>query len=240
MAFSREVAEELGVYVYRLIDPRNGETFYVGKGTGNRVFSHASGELPHDGDPVSEKMTRIRDIRIANFEVQHVIHRHGLDHKTAFEVEGALIDAYPGLANIAAGHGNGDRGAAHVQELIERYSAEDAALTEPLLEILIPHSSSEKTVYDSTRFAWTLSVSRARKAKYVLAVKNGLIVGVYEPKEWMEATPENFPTLTSVTLPKRYGFVGTEAPPDVLEKYKRKKVPARVRGAANPIRYHGV
>ena len=31
-SFTPEVAEKLKTYVYRLIDPRNGETFYVGKG----------------------------------------------------------------------------------------------------------------------------------------------------------------------------------------------------------------
>ena len=35
-AFPPGVIEKLKTYVYRLIDPRNGETFYVGKGKGNR------------------------------------------------------------------------------------------------------------------------------------------------------------------------------------------------------------
>ena len=39
--FSDEVSKKLGYYVYRLIDPRNGDTFYVGKGIGNRIFAHA-------------------------------------------------------------------------------------------------------------------------------------------------------------------------------------------------------
>ena len=43
--FPAEVAEKLKTYVYRLIDPRNGETFYVGKGKGGRVFSHIHGDL---------------------------------------------------------------------------------------------------------------------------------------------------------------------------------------------------
>lgn len=34
--FIEEVCERLGNYVYRLIDPRNGETFYVGKGRNRR------------------------------------------------------------------------------------------------------------------------------------------------------------------------------------------------------------
>ena len=33
-SFPPEVVQALGHYVYRLIDPRNGETFYVGKGQG--------------------------------------------------------------------------------------------------------------------------------------------------------------------------------------------------------------
>ena len=41
--FPQEVVEALGCYVYRLIDPRNGETFYVGRGRGQRVFAHVKG-----------------------------------------------------------------------------------------------------------------------------------------------------------------------------------------------------
>jgi hypothetical protein len=36
-SFPPEVIDRLKWYVYRLVDPRNGETFYVGKGKGNRV-----------------------------------------------------------------------------------------------------------------------------------------------------------------------------------------------------------
>lgn len=93
LSFSPEIIDKLGYYVYRLIDPRNGETFYVGKGKGNRVFAHCAGELASEGDELKDKLRRIREIRLAQFEVEHVIHRHGMDSKTAFEVEGALIDA---------------------------------------------------------------------------------------------------------------------------------------------------
>src|ERR1017187_7664800 len=115
--FSREVSAQLKYYVYRLIDPRNGETFYVGKGQGNRVFAHIHDELSQDGDDLSDKLKRIREIRVADFEVAHVIHRHGMDTATAFEVEAALMDAYPGLSNISGGTGSNDYGAMHAREI---------------------------------------------------------------------------------------------------------------------------
>lgn len=60
----QEVIEVLGHYVYRLIDPRNGETFYVGKGQGNRVFAHVGGALKDaDNSLADPKLERIHEIR---------------------------------------------------------------------------------------------------------------------------------------------------------------------------------
>src|SRR5437868_3255714 len=108
--FSANVCAQLKYYVYRLIDPRNGETFYVGKGKDNRVFMHVKGELGKDADVLTEKLQRIREIRVEGFEVAHVIHRHGMDEKTAFEVEAALIDAYPEGSNLVSGRASDERG----------------------------------------------------------------------------------------------------------------------------------
>lgn len=54
-SFPADVARKLKTYVYRLIDPRNGETFYVGKGRGDRVFSHIR-EQKLDGDDLDSKL----------------------------------------------------------------------------------------------------------------------------------------------------------------------------------------
>lgn len=123
--FPEEVCQKLGNYVYRLIDPRNGETFYVGKGRNNRVFDHAAG-LPNvfddDTQQLGAKLDRIRAVKNAGLEVIHVIHRHEIPDASIFEVEAALIDAYPGLTNIQGGHASSDRGPMNHLELIDKYS----------------------------------------------------------------------------------------------------------------------
>lgn len=40
--FSPGISEKFGHYVYRHINPRDGLTFYVGRGQGDQVFAHAS------------------------------------------------------------------------------------------------------------------------------------------------------------------------------------------------------
>jgi uncharacterized protein len=45
LRFSPTVCTKIGSYVYLLIDPDFRKVFYVGRGTGNRVFAHARGVL---------------------------------------------------------------------------------------------------------------------------------------------------------------------------------------------------
>lgn len=234
-SFPAGVATKLKIYVYRLIDPRNGETFYVGKGQGDRVFSHIRAQV--EGDEVDNKLKRIREIRLAGFEVAHVIHRHGMDDKTAFEVEAALIDAYPGLTNIVGGAGSTDYGAMHAKEIITRYFAEPAVFQHRALLISVNRSATETSLYEATRFAWKISKTNAEQAEVVLATRQGLIVDAFIAHRWLEATAANFPGRED--RPGRLGFVGEDAPADIKRLYVGKRVPDeyRKRGAANPIKY---
>lgn len=246
LRFSDHVTTKIGHYVYRLIDPRDGSTFYVGRGQGNRVFDHAMGaRIPHSPEASeSLKLKTIGEIRNAGLEVQHVIHRHGLDEACAREVEAALIDAYPGLTNIQPGYAD-DRGVMHAFEIVTEYEAPIADARHKLLLINVSRSVEEHhDLLDSVSFAWKLDPTKAAGADYILALRRGLIIGAFIADRWLPATPENFPTLSAMregygSREGRFGFVGREAPEEIKHQYIQHRLPdsERKRGAANPIRY---
>ena len=238
-SFPEEVIEKLKWYVYRLIDPRNGETFYVGKGQGNRVFDHARGDIGGDEDSRDPKKQIISDIRETGLDVAHIIHRHGMCQKNAYEVEAALIDAYPGLSNKVIGHRSREHGSRHAVEIIAKYKAEEFKATENFILFSIGKVHRTSEPFNVVQGFWKLKKEKASKYKLVLAQVEGLVKGAYRPEEWLEATKENFPDNPRMTesIPGRYGFKGKEAEPEIRQQYVGKRVPKKYLGSSNPIRY---
>lgn len=96
----KQVADELGLYVYALVDPKNGVPFYVGKGRGERFASHGrEAMLAPDGvgneseTEKTRKVQRIRQIRRAGREPDIWIIRYGMASAAEYtSVEAACID----------------------------------------------------------------------------------------------------------------------------------------------------
>jgi hypothetical protein len=105
---SRINADKLGAFVYALVDPRNSEVFYVGKGGGKfgggneRPDHHlaAAERAIHDDSNPTAKDRRIIEIWGSELQPQLVIVRRLLSVEAAFELEAALIDI---LANYGSG-----------------------------------------------------------------------------------------------------------------------------------------
>ena len=237
--FTYEVINEIGFYVYRLIDPRNGNTFYVGKGKGNRVFAHMNGAVAFEGDEdeASEKIGTIREIHQSGLDVIHVIHRHGLDSDTALEVEAALIDTYSGLSNEAGGRGNRERGVMNAQQIQNIYKAEVLEeIADKCIIIKIKQWSIDRyngnlsdAIYEATRSAWKMSIARAEKADFVLSVIDGIVKAVYSDMKWSNHEERN----------GRLEFIGNDAPESIKLKYIGKRIPQeyRKKGFASPCLY---
>lgn len=240
--FSPEVCEKIKSYVYRLIDPRNGQTFYVGKGKGNRVFDHVNGALKcseEDSEMNNPKISTIRDIKNAGLEVIHVIQCWNLTDEEAFLVESAIMDCYPHLTNIQKGHYS-DYGVTNAYTLEKNMSVKTYEEPENIDYIIIKTSADRvrqyqededydyaMALYEATRSAWRLSLNNV-KGKYVLSVIGGIVQEVYEPIEWMQ-----------VTNSRRIEFEGKVAPHEIRDYFINKRIPEKYFGAgmANPALY---
>lgn len=187
------LSDALGHYVYLLIDPRNGEAFYVGKGVGGRCLEH---DYVEDG---ALKSARFSEIKAAGLEVKVDIIRHGMASKEeAFLVESAVIDVYgiENLTNKVKGHGATNFGRASLADLATRYAPDEADILHRVVFVKLADTyrkgMSADDLYESARGVWNLSVEKAQDYAYVLALWEGLVVEVYHVTRWQTANPANY------------------------------------------------
>lgn len=217
-------------YVYRLVDPRTLQTFYVGKGINDRAEQHAKGvkQLIANGeDPVSLKQKQIVEIIAAGKEVIVVIHRRDLTNKEALEVEAALIDAYPGLTNIQGGYGI-DRGMILLQDIPSSQPYSEPAENYVIIKIRQSTVQTQGSIYDAVRYSWVVNLKTIKKYKHVLAVINGIVREVYDVDKWYQ-----------ISATGRVAFDGRISSNTNLQALKNQLIPAgyRRRGASNPVVY---
>lgn len=240
MNFSKEVAAQLQSYVYRLVDPRNGLTFYVGKGTGDRIFYHikCAIEISSDCDEDENdlKYQQIKEIKAAGLEVIHLIHRWGLSDDEALEVEAALIDAYSGLTNKQSGRG-ADRGVSNVEQIIATLQADE--YTEPDFKYIIVktkqsvieerfslYSNLEEARFNATSHSWKINPREWCDFEYVFSVTNQIVKEVYVLDKWIvdeRRKPRYYFVCPNDSIQKadekiRSEFIGKRIPKDYCKK----------------------
>ena len=245
--FSSPVIRELKYYVYIYSHPITGDVFYVGKGKGNRVFSH----LEDKKDCI--KVDYINDIRDQGLEPHIEILIHGLDdEETALRVESSIIDLLgtKNLTNKQIGFRSAKFGRMTLEQINSTYDKQKIDIAEPSILIRINqafrYSLTPTELYDYTRGTWRLNPQRAEFAKYAFAVYEGIIQEVYEILNWYEAGKtfnathgnqdqnESSEEISEV----RYEFIGSLAPKYIRKKYKYKSVEHYFKkGNANPIMY---
>lgn len=199
--FSQKVQEELGYYVYCLVDPRDRKIFYVGKGKDNRVFAHACDALEY-ADVDTDKLEKIRDIIASGHEVSHYIIRHKLTEEDAFTVESVLIDflTHPDfntenlLTNIVAGHHQWDEGIKTADEIRQIYDCKPLELKKGHKLLMVNLNRSYKKgadLYKITRGNWKVSKIMADQVDYLLGVYRGVVRSVIKPtSKWIPLKTE--------------------------------------------------
>lgn len=236
--FSPEVIRKLGYYVYLYLDPRNAEVFYVGKGRGNRAFSHL-GESS-EGD----KAQRIAEIRKAGREPVVEILVHGLEtQEEAYRVEAAVIDLLGTgqLTNAVRGWRSGTYGRMSAEQIEAQYGAGEVDVTHSAMLIrinqLFRYGMTPHELYEATRGHWVVGKNR-KKVELALAVFEGVVQEVYRVEAWFPAG-STFLRREGLELGSgRWEFVGRIAETGVRETYRFKSVRQYWgAGAQNPIRY---
>jgi hypothetical protein len=226
--FSQVVCEKIGYYVYILKDPRTSTIFYIGKGTGSRVFQHV--ECALISPLMSDKLNLIREIHYEGFSVEHYILRHGLTQDQSLEIESSCIDllGLDYLTNAVKGHNCWERGLKTVNEINQHYDARIIEIIEPTIIIninkLYKRFMTDDELYEVTKQAWKLGTKK-NQANYVVASYRGLVREVYKIDNWY-------------SIGNRSGFNGKIAEEEVRTKYKDQSLENYIKkGNQNPIKY---
>jgi uncharacterized protein len=237
--FPPEVIEHIGSYVYLYVDPRDGVIFYVGKGNGNRAFSHLN-----DGSE-SVKVGKIAEIRAAGFEPRIEILRHGLSDDEAAIVEASVIDTLGigSLTNVVRGYDAKGCGRELASDVLVNLAAPPAGCVDPLLlftlnRLYLQSRMSDAALYEATRGKWQVG-RRREAAKYACAVYQGVIRETYEILRWQLAGTDPYSTRHDIEYDRkdRWEFVGQLAPDEVRARYNRHSVRGILGRTQKPFKY---
>lgn len=248
MKFPPNIHQKLKNYIYALYNPLDNSDlpFYVGRGVGDRVFSHLKGS--HN----DEVQAIIDVIRNKNMEPSIKILIHGLSAQEAKASETVAIAMLgkDNLANKVQGSGSTFTKVSP-RELIDHYNAKDVLVKHKVVMIIRNPwnpDQPEHIHYDRTRSAWKLG-KKKDMAEYAFLVHQGVIKRVYSIANWYpdgttfhtrnNPDPNNPSYIKDYAVRNRFEFVGRlvdEADP-VSSLYVGRSVKKYIRAVMSPCHY---
>lgn len=182
-------------YVYALQDPDDQRIFYVGQGTGNRVFEHLerAEKLLESNKRLTSKFEAIHSVWSRSRDVRLVVLAGGLTDREADLVESATLNALNISPNgeltnaIAAPHSS----MVNVEDLAAAaYPYVDPARSYTKVMLLPAHKKKKnKDVYERCRRSWEVT-KRHRDLRgdattaHAVAIVGGVSVGAYRVTKW--------------------------------------------------------
>lgn len=236
--FTSDIIRKIKYYVYLLSDPISGEIFYVGKGKGNRVFSHLKDNTNN------QKSRKIKDLKSKGLEPKIEFLVHGVDDEiTIKKIEASIIDLIGKnkLTNIVGGYESSDFGRMDLAQIRGKYSSQKAEIKENVMLIKLSktfrYNMDPRDLYDNTRGVWKVAEHRRKEVDYAFAVYDGIIQETYKILQWFEAwstfnNREDFTSQREKDV-KRWEFVGNVSD-EMRKKYLYKSVEHKEQ---NPIKY---
>jgi hypothetical protein len=228
--------KRLGKYIYALRDPRDKKIFYVGQGSGNRVFDHFN---QADGvnretvnlQNVSSKTLRILDIWKNEEDVEWIILAYNLptDNYTADYVEAAIYDAL--LESQNGETLNEDTPPRSTKLSSDEVVALAAEFVNPNVAIsnvfIFPIQNAVNRgadIYDATRMVWYVNnPNRNLENSVAVGLKYAISVGSYQIKNWntavLDANKHEF-TAVHHTIPNTNDSLLNKNWINVLDKAK--------------------
>ena len=209
--FSKNTINAIGYYVYGLRYPRKQDYFYIGKGKGNRVFSHVKQTSARGiSDPKFDIISTLRSEGGPEIDII----RHGLTEQEALLLESALIDVLgvDQIANKVKGFNSEKYGLMSPKNIEAQYKGKP--LVKPIKAVCFKinrawrRNMSALELYEMTRGNWRLSLARAENAEFGIGLTDGVIRSIYKIHSW-EKVPER--------SPERYRFIGYEI--DEMKRY---------------------
>ena len=248
MKFPANIHKELKNYIYALYNPSDNSElpFYVGRGVGDRVFSHLK---ESHNDEVQDTINLIRELGMEP-TIKILIHGLSVQGAKAAETAAIALLGKDNLANKVKGSGSSFTRVSP-QELIDHYNAKDVVIKHKVVMIIRnPWNPDlpEQIHYDRTRSAWRLG-KKKDIAEYAFLVHQGVVKRVYSIANWYpdgttfhsrnNPDPKNANYIKDYAIRDRYEFVGRLLHPSdpISAFYIGKSISKYIRAVMSPCHY---